>query len=288
MNANPFVSVVIPVYNRPKELKRAVSSVLSQDYKDFELIVVDDGSDKEPDLDVLSDNIKLIKHEQNRGAAAARNTGITAASGEYIAFLDSDDQWRGNKLRLQMEFMKQKRYKASCTGFAIKKHNVDKVKEKTYQRNSLKINDVIWGCFIAPGSTLVVERDVFEKVGNYDSSFSRLEDWDWLIRFCTGFEMGLFNQPLSDIYVSGIPDDNSIKHSLSAIQEKHRDELIKINPLFGRQLDAAIMIEKAAQSYRKKRYVNMLYFLLCSLMLNPMENSPAFKEIILPHITAIR
>jgi len=91
---NPLVSVIIPSYNRCQQLKEAIDSVLAQDFEDSELIVVDDGStDKTPDLLADYDEKLTAIRRNNGGVSAARNTGIAAASGELIAFLDSDDLW---------------------------------------------------------------------------------------------------------------------------------------------------------------------------------------------------
>ena len=95
---NPTVSVIIPTYNRAHLVGRAIKSVLNQTYRDFEIIVVDDGS-TDNTKDIIKEfqkkdkRIKYIPYEKNKGGSAARNTGIKAAKGEYIAFLDSDDEW---------------------------------------------------------------------------------------------------------------------------------------------------------------------------------------------------
>ena len=96
----PLVSVIIPTFNRAEVVSRAVNSVLNQTFKDFECIVVDDGSTDETDsvLRGFADKIKVIKTE-NRGVSAARNTGAKLAAGKYIAFLDSDDEWKPKKLQ---------------------------------------------------------------------------------------------------------------------------------------------------------------------------------------------
>ena len=99
------ISVIIPTYNRAKELKRSVESVLAQTYDNFELIIVDDGS-KDNTQEVIAsipdERIRYIKLEQNRGAAGARNEGVRASKCDLIAFQDSDDIWREEKLERQM------------------------------------------------------------------------------------------------------------------------------------------------------------------------------------------
>ncbi len=106
-----MVSIIVPVYNAANFIEKTIEMVSRQTYKDWELILVDDAStDGSADvIDKIIDNqgkrIRLIRKEKNAGAAAARNTGIDAALGRYIAFLDADDVWRENKLEKQIEFM---------------------------------------------------------------------------------------------------------------------------------------------------------------------------------------
>lgn len=102
----PTVSVILPTYNRAHLLERAIQSVLDQTYPDFEIIVVDDASiDNTVNIikGIINERIRYIRHEKNKGAAAARNTGIKLAKGKYIAFQDSDDEWLRDKLEKQIK-----------------------------------------------------------------------------------------------------------------------------------------------------------------------------------------
>src|SRR3989344_9216027 len=102
----PKISVIIPTHNRPELLKKAVGSVLSQTYKDLEVIVVDDCMEKRADSVIKEFNdsrIKHIQHQEEKGGSAARNTGIRASSGEFIAFLDDDDEGVPGKIEIQMK-----------------------------------------------------------------------------------------------------------------------------------------------------------------------------------------
>ena len=103
----PKVSVIIPTHNRLPMLKEAVDSVLAQDFEDFELIVVDDGSTDGTAGEVIKygGRVKLLQHKENRGVSTARNSGIFHAKGKYIGFLDSDDLWVKGKLRIQVNFL---------------------------------------------------------------------------------------------------------------------------------------------------------------------------------------
>ena len=106
-----LVSIVVPVYNAGKYIEKTIEMVREQTYTDWELILVDDCSKDDSVARIepfLSDKIRLIKKEQNEGAAEARNTGIEHMKGRYLAFLDADDVWRKEKLEKELNFMKDK------------------------------------------------------------------------------------------------------------------------------------------------------------------------------------
>ena len=107
-----MISVIIPTYNRDGVISRAINSVLKQTYQNFEVIIVDDNSPVTDNTACIisqynDDRLFYIKHDKNKGGGGARNTGILAANGEYIAFLDSDDEWLPEKLQLQINLMRQ-------------------------------------------------------------------------------------------------------------------------------------------------------------------------------------
>ncbi len=116
----PRISIIIPAYNRADVLPRAINSVLSQTFTDYEIIVVDDASTDETSAVARNFNgpVHVIRHEVNRGPAAARNTGIEATSGAYVAFLDSDDEWMPEKLGRQIGLLEGlgTSYNACCSG----------------------------------------------------------------------------------------------------------------------------------------------------------------------------
>ncbi len=120
----PFVSVVIPSFNRAHRVGDAIGSVLAQTFQDFEIIAVDDGS-TDATISALKEitdpRLRILRHPVNRGAAAARNTGIAEATGRYIALLDSDDTWYPQKLERQLAWLKQNssRARAVCSGFEL-------------------------------------------------------------------------------------------------------------------------------------------------------------------------
>lgn len=226
------ISVIIPVYNREYIVSRAIQSVLQQSFKGFELIIVDDGStDKlEEVLKACSDpRLKIIKHPRNKGAAAARNTGIKAARGDLLAFLDSDDEWCSTKLEEQLNHLDASRKKnehimGSFTWFFLHRQNgLVELRHFTKVKNWRKY--FLQGCFISPGSTLLMDKNVYEDIGFYDESLTRLEDWDWLLRFSKKFDLAIYEQPLSHIHQGDIPSYHGVFAAIQAIIQKHKKGL---------------------------------------------------------------
>ncbi len=126
-----LVSVILPVYNAEKYIFNTLNSAINQTYKNIEIIIINDCStdDSLKIVNSINDSrIKVVNLKNNKGVSNARNKGLEIAKGEYIAFLDSDDIWTSDKLRLQIEFMKKNDYKLSFTAYSISKNN-KKVKE---------------------------------------------------------------------------------------------------------------------------------------------------------------
>ena len=126
------ISVIIPAYNCENSIERAIGSVLNQTCQDFELIIVDDGSKdgtRDKIRNVHDSRIHLILHKKNRGAAAARNTGMRYAQGKYVAWLDSDDEWLPEKLSFQMRILGKARdnEKASYTAYFLIEKGRDRI-----------------------------------------------------------------------------------------------------------------------------------------------------------------
>lgn len=121
---NDLVSIITPVYNSKKYLKDTIESVINQDYDNWELILVDDCSTDNSNLIIktyikIDERIRLISVGKNSGVANARNRGIEAANGRYIAFLDSDDLWHSNKLSRQLAIMKKNGYQFTFTSYEL-------------------------------------------------------------------------------------------------------------------------------------------------------------------------
>jgi len=198
----PIVSVILPTYNRKKLLGRSVQSVLNQTYQDFELIIIDDGSTDDTERLVKSLNsekIIFIRHEQNKGVAAARNTGLRLATGEYIAFQDSDDEWMLDKLENQIRAFETSPPEVGMvyTAYLVKAHGEEgyihflepKIKDRSIFSNLVRRH------FMGmPG--LMLKRDCFERGGTFDERFPAFDDWDLFLRMSRHYHSKGINKPL--------------------------------------------------------------------------------------------
>ncbi|MDP8217560.1 MAG: glycosyltransferase [Candidatus Theseobacter exili] len=191
------VSVIIPSFNREYFLKEAIESVLSQKHIDFELIVVDDGSNDQTKQLLSSYNSSLIYiHQKNKGVSSARNAGIKQSQGKYIAFLDSDDLWLPGKLKAQTEWMNSNTDYAACQTEEMWIRNGKRVNPcKHHKKKSGYIfKDCLPLCIVSP-SAVMIRRRIFDDVGLFDESMPVCEDYDLWIRIASNNLIGLIDTP---------------------------------------------------------------------------------------------
>lgn len=254
-----MVSVIIPTFNREKTISRAIQSILNQTYNNIEIIVVDDKSTDNTEEIVKNFNeekIYYIKHSNNQGACAARNTGIKNAKGEYIAFLDSDDLWKPDKLEKQLYFLKE-----NNSDLVFCSHTVyDGVSEKTIPHNKIKDENIfeklLYSNFITTGAILAKQK-CFEEI--FDVTLPRFQDWDLVIRMCKKYKISHINEVLTENYVQ---DDSLTKSyekgliALEIIYNKYIDDIVKypkVNANFNSKIAAlSIQCDKSAIKYLKK------------------------------------
>jgi glycosyltransferase involved in cell wall biosynthesis len=203
----PRVGVIIPTHNRAHLLPRAIRSVLAQTFSDFEILVIDDASeDATPEVVAAFDDtrIRYLRHEVNRGESAARNTGIQNSSAPYIAFLDDDDEWLPDKLKLQVERMdggpaKLGVVRTSC--FRVRESDGKTIRilpiaESGDLRYRLKRRN----CGGMP-TVALVRRECFEKVGLFDESLRAFNDYDLWLRIAEEYWFDSIREPLAKYYV---------------------------------------------------------------------------------------
>jgi glycosyltransferase involved in cell wall biosynthesis len=178
-----LVSIIIPTYNRKKLLEEAIASVLSQNFRDFELIIVDDGSTLDYQIKRLS-NDKRIKYYccPHRGVSSARNFGVKVAKGKYIAFLDSDDLWNKKKLKKQFTFLKRNpELKACYTNETWIRSGEHLNPLKKHEKHHGWIFEKCLPLCIISCSSILIEKELFNNLGGFDDSLPVCEDYDlWL------------------------------------------------------------------------------------------------------------
>jgi hypothetical protein len=253
----------------------AVDSVLAQKVPadwSLEIMLVDDGStdDLEGALRRYGGRISRIRHQQNFGAAVARNTGIAASTGDYLSFLDSDDVWMPNKLATQISYMQGSDYGLSCTACYLARPGGPTVIWPRYETGLLGLADIVWGCFLSPGTTMVCRRSVFESVGMFDPTLGRHEDWDWLLRFSSKHHLAYLAQPLARREPSPHANRRQVLAALDQIRATHSSTLL---PRDQRHFEAALALEAAAAHFRQGHCLPALGNLIKSLWLAPLDHA---------------
>ena len=236
MIKNLTVSVIIPTYNRANLIGKAIKSVLNQTYKDLEVIVVDDGSTDNTEEIVKSFTdfkIHYICHKHNRGASAARNTGIKASRGEYIAFLDSDDEWLTEKLDKQMKIFVSESSEVGVvyTGDYYVDGKDKKIKKVHIPRKEGYIyEELLAGNYVGTPSALLVKKECFTKIGVFDEDLSGCEDYDMWFRIAKYYKF----RYVKDLLVVCLIHDNQITanseimiEGIKRIQTKYSKEFRK-------------------------------------------------------------
>ncbi len=251
----PKVSVVIPTFNRCGTLRRAVESVLGQTVQDLEIIVADDGStDGTADTvaSFASEGVRYVRLSGNRGGGAARNAGIGVARGEFVAFLDDDDSWEAEKLRLQLRAVggetpgEDGRGDWCRTGVGIYS---TAGRYKRYVFMALPFDDphksIMSDNCIGVTSSILVRRECLEAIHGFDDSLPALQDWDLYIRLIRkGCRLRGVDAPLvrySTTYVVGSVSGSFRRLKVASIllRQKFRDD--PYYPLLDRRLKIIVL-----------------------------------------------
>lgn len=255
----PLVTAIVPTYGRSAALQRAVESVLDQTYETLELVVVDDAS-PEPVEPLLADRIEAtsrdvtcIRHEENQGANAARNTGIRAASGDYLAFLDDDDRWLPDSVerrvaridgRPDVGLVYSEARTVTADGHVL--HETDSSVEGEALR------DVLRGHVVGSFSRVLVRTAAVEHAGLPDERFPSWQDWEWYIRLARHYRFAHVPEVLTERTVAHeqITDAHEAKRDVSypLLLEKHGDTAAACGWRVKRQFHAACARSLAASA----------------------------------------
>lgn len=241
----PKVSVLVPTYNRAHLLDRCLNSILFQTYQNFEIIVVDDGSTdntKEIINRFKDQSIRYFRHKQNRGEGAARNTGLKEARGDYIAFLDSDDEWLPEKLEKQMKIFERLSEKVGIVYTDSWKINGN-LKQYWHPPHIMPEDKIVYNQALERVriqiGTVVIKRECFDKAGMFDERFVRLVDREFFIRVSAYYYFYHIEEPLLNYYRTEdalTSDRTTLVSSYELLLKKHPYKLIGNNRILSKDL----------------------------------------------------
>lgn len=227
------VSVVVPTYNRAAVLGACIESVLEQTFKDWELLIVDDGSCDRTEALVGGYDDPRIRYlfQSNRGANAARMTGVDAASGSYVSFLDSDDRLHPTYLAIAVDRLE--REPDRCAGIATSYRELTPTGRVTYVNRTparrIGLEDISDGNVIGSFSATTFRRDIFDAVGGLDLSLPAAQDYEFYLRV---LETGHYIRGIADVLVDRVRTPDRIsgdidrrKEAYAYLNEKHGDTL---------------------------------------------------------------
>lgn len=247
------ISVIIPTYNRANFLERAIDSVLNQTRKADECIIVDDGSSDNTSLILqkYQSNVGVIRLDKNRGVSHARNVGMEMASGNWIALLDSDDEWKTNKLERQLEAIHKKPDTVFCHTEEIWIRNGKRVNQmKKHQKFGGFIFDKsLERCLISPSSVLF-QKSLLGEIGYFDPTFPICEDYDLWLKVSARYAVLFLDEPLVIKY-AGHKDQLSLntnkieQYRIKALENLVLEQGLKIEDEFS----ALEMLIKKCQIY---------------------------------------
>ncbi len=232
----PLVTVVIPTFNRGHLIERSVQSVLAQTHTDFECIVVDDGStdDTLERLKKITDSRLKVISSDNQGVSAARNLGFSLSCGEWIALLDSDDEWPAHKLEAQLKFAQHNPQYSLIHGEEIWIRNEKRVNPKfKYKKEGGRIfKRCLALCLISP-STVLIKRSLYQEMNGFREDYVVCEDYELWLRITHKYDVGFIKDPMAIKY-GGHEDQLSMKYKamdywrVKAMEEIYRNPDYKL------------------------------------------------------------
>ena len=284
-----LVSVIITTHNRkPQIVLRAVNSVLRQTYKNIELIVVDDSTSDYPyrgevkqSVCDISDSILYIDHGSCKGSCAARNNGLDKAHGEYVAFLDDDDEWLPTKIEEQLKGFINDKIALVYSRCII----VDEVNGHTYLQKKKLIRGYVFKSllmtnFLGGTSVPLIRRSCIDKVGGFDTKYKSMQDYDLWLRIAKRYPVNYINKPLTKYYIHSNERisnnwDNKLSGRLRLLNKYHK--YIEQDDSIWYALHRNLVIVYIKKGWKKKAF---LLWLKC-VKKCPLQLYKNFKQLTL-------
>ena len=286
-----LLSVIIPTYRRSEMLYRAIESVLDQTYRNIECIVVNDNNPGDDYSQVLyeqlakyksNDHFKFIEQEAHKNGAAARNEGIKAAKGEYIAFLDDDDFWDKTKAEVQISILKTLPEDWGAVSCLMKLYKDGKViaAPRPYKDGAIHF-EVLTRCVSLGTGSLIIRRRALDKTGYFDENLKRYQDPQLFSCLTEQYKVKLVKRYLHNRDV----DDTQNRPSLENINAYHDAFFISVAPQFEKmqknrkkQVEAIYNLDKASVYWRNGKKLQAIRFLF-EIFRYPISARCASKRI---------
>ena len=287
----PLVSAIIPTYGRNERLPRAIRSVLDQTYDNMELLVVDDASptpvrETLDSFDPAVDNsFRVLRHDENRGANAARNTGIRASDGRYVAFLDDDDQWDETKITKQVKAFQESGPETGVVYTGVRKDGPEGTTVSTPIASGDVMKDLLTGANFGQFSSVMVDTTVLETAGLPDERLPAWQDREWFFRLAQHAHFRPVRETLT-YRQTGLPDSITKKFeqkrdvAYPLLISKHDIVAAEYGIYYQRMFIATMRRSLARSAVRADRYEEARKYFLLSALANPLYWS------VYPHLFA--
>lgn len=267
-----MVSVIIPTYKGSSKLSRAINSVLVQTYPKIEIIVVDDNEpntlERRKTEKIIRDSyisvVTYIKHNMNKNGAAARNTGIVNANGEYITFLDDDDFMMPNRIKKSVDFLQNN---PDFGGVCCNVHVLDgnRISFTCISRKELQLQDILENDMIlGTGSNIFIRRDVIDTVKEFDKLFYRHQDLEFMLRVVMSYKVGGID------YIGLVKSQNDTNNNLQykKMYETKKNFTDKFHGV----------IRELSEAQRKAYFLNMYHVLFFSALKSDKQDMLQAKK----------
>jgi len=251
-----LISVIIPTYNRADTICRAVNSVLNQTYNYLECIIVDDASQDNTANLITSINdsrLKYLFHDKNKNASAARNTGLSAANGEYISFLDSDDEWTPTKLEKQYNLLTSlpEEYGMVYCWFNYYRNGQILIKKEPVLEGNI-FNNIIGRIGIAAVDSYLIKKEVINRLGGFDENLINGDDTEFFLKVAKYYKIGLIRETLVKVHFD--PEiDHLSANTNEGMMDKIKSDLYIIkkynNDFLSNKMAKLLLFSRIARNY---------------------------------------
>ena len=290
----PLVSIIIPTYNRAHTIERALQSVMGQTLQDFEILIVDDASTDSTTavIDKFADpRIRYFRHDKNLFAGAARNTGMKAATGKYIAFLDSDDAWLPEKLERQVELLEgvDKDCGCSYTGALINAES-GLLKNATYKPawHGDALQAYLLGKFTIWTPTFLFRRELLQQVDPFDTTLIRVEDVDFYLRILQCCQLSCVSEPLVELFLDMGKETAEVGDKCDWILlNKHRELIAQQGTYWSRYIYATYRFRIGERYLNEGHILKGLKNIAKAILQNPLLPPKRYAAMLLRLFRAI-